>query len=179
MGIIDFWLPILVAGALTFVVGALIWMVMPWHKTDFRKTNDEEGVRAALKGQQPGTYTVPHALTNADYQSEQMQQKFKDGPQAFIIVVPSGLPQMGPKLIKMFGINLAVAALCAYFLVMAPTDNYMDTFRLTCTVSWTAYGMAYLQESVWFGRPWSHTVKSLVDALIYGLVTGGVFGWLA
>ena len=37
MSIVDFWLPILVTGAATFVVGALIWMVMPWHKKDFSK----------------------------------------------------------------------------------------------------------------------------------------------
>jgi hypothetical protein len=39
--------------------------------------------------------------------------------------------------------------------------------------------VAYIQDSVWFGRPVSITMKSLLDALLYGLLTGGTFGWLA
>lgn len=178
MSIADFWLPILVAAAFTFVAGALIWMAMPWHKTDYRKTGDEEAVRAALKGIAPGQYNVPHATTNADYQSEDMQQKMKEGPNAFITVMPSGVPAMAPRLVIMFLYNLLVAALCAYMLTMTEAESYLDVYRVTCTTAWIAYGVAYIQESIWFGRPWVTTAKNLFDALIYGLLIGGVFGWL-
>jgi hypothetical protein len=57
--------------------------------------------------------------------------------------------------------------------------DYLEIFRITCTVAWAAYGIAFIQDSIWFGRPWSTTIKNLLDALIYGLLTGGVFGWLA
>jgi hypothetical protein len=33
-------------------------------------------------------------------------------------------------------------------------------------------------KSIWFGQPWSATVKDVLDGLIYGLLTAGVFGWL-
>jgi hypothetical protein len=33
-------------------------------------------------------------------------------------------------------------------------------------------------DAVWFGRPWSAVGKQAVDALVYALLTGGVFGWL-
>jgi hypothetical protein len=46
-------------------------------------------------------------------------------------------------------------------------------------VAWIANGVGYIPDSVWFGRPWSHTAKSLFDGLIYGVLIGGVFGWLA
>jgi len=39
-------------------------------------------------------------------------------------------------------------------------------------------GIAVIPESIWFNRPWPMTVKNLLDALIYGLLTGGIFGWL-
>jgi len=46
------------------------------------------------------------------------------------------------------------------------------------TVAFVASSMALVPESIWFGRPWSMTAKNFVDALIYALLTGGVFGWL-
>jgi len=87
---------------------------------------------------------------------------------------------MGGKLFASFIYYIVVGALCAYFLVMTGSSDadYLETFRITCTVAWIAYGIAYIQDSIWFGRPWSMTLKSLLDALIYGLLTGGVFGWL-
>ena len=45
-------------------------------------------------------------------------------------------------------------------------------------MAFVAYGMAYVQESVWFGRPWSATIKTFLDALIYACLIGGAFGWL-
>jgi hypothetical protein len=39
--------------------------------------------------------------------------------------------------------------------------------------------MAYIQESIWFGRPYSVTAKNLLDALLYAVVSAGAFGWLA
>jgi hypothetical protein len=32
--------------------------------------------------------------------------------------------------------------------------------------------------SIWFKRDWGTTMRSTVDGLVYGLLTGGVFGWL-
>jgi len=51
-------------------------------------------------------------------------------------------------------------------------------FRIAGTISFVANGIAVIPESIWFGRPWTITAKNLLDALIYALLTGGVFGWL-
>lgn len=181
MTIAALWQPILAAAVVAFIAGAVIWMAMPWHKTDFSSTGNEEAVRSALKGIAPGQYTVPHCVDNADYKSPEKQAMFKEGPNAFITVIPSGLPAMGGNLALMFIFNLVVAAFCAYVVAntLAPDASYMSVFRVAGTTAFLAYGAAYVQESVWFGRPWSTTVKSTLDALIYGLLTGGVFGWLA
>ena len=39
-------------------------------------------------------------------------------------------------------------------------------------------GFAQIPDSIWYKRSWSTTWKSMFDALVYGLFTGGVFGWL-
>ncbi len=180
MTIMSLWLPILVSAVIVFIAGAVIWMIMPWHKSDWGQTADEEGVRSALKSTGPGMYTLPHCEPS-QFKDPAMQQKFIDGPQAYITVVPNGLPKMGGKLIMMFLYNLLVAVLCAYVVSRTLTANaeYLTTFRIAGTIAFIAYGVAYVQESIWFGRRWSVTLKTFLDALIYGLLTGGVFGWLA
>lgn len=43
MTIVTLWLPILVSAIFVFFASAIIWTAMPWHKSDFSKTRDEEG----------------------------------------------------------------------------------------------------------------------------------------
>ena len=180
MSIMTLWQPILVSGVLTFIAGSVIWMLMPWHKSDWSKVTDEEGARNALSGLAPGQYNLPYCPDQAAFKNPEMQQRFKDGPIAFINVVPSRLPAMGPKLGLMFAYNVLVAIVCAYFVsrTAAPDADYLAIFRISGAVAFVAYGMAYVQESVWFGRPWSATIKTFLDALIHALLTGGAFGWL-
>jgi len=56
--------------------------------------------------------------------------------------------------------------------------DYLAVFRISGTVAWLAYGTATVPDAIWFGRPWSGIVKGLLDALVYGLLTAGFFGWL-
>ena len=179
MTIMTLWLPVLVSAVVVFIAGAVIWMVMPWHRSDWGKTEEEEDVRAALKTTGPGMYTLPNCPPD-QFKDPAMQKKFIDGPQAYITVLPNGVPKMGGKLLMMFLYNLLVAVLCAYVVsrTLAPGTEYLTMFRVAGTVAFIAYGVAYIQESIWFGRSWSLTAKTFLDALIYALLTGGVFGWL-
>lgn len=181
MTIVTLWLPILVSAIVMFIAGSVIWMAMPWHKSDWSKTADEEAVREALRSTKPGMYTVPNVTDRADFEKPDVKQKLIEGPQAFITVVPAGMPKMGGKLVLMFAYNLLIAIMCAYFVsrTAAPDADYLSIFRIAGTVAFVSYGAAYIQESVWFGRQWSMTAKNILDALIYAVLTGGIFGWLA
>jgi hypothetical protein len=180
MSIISLWLPILVSAVLVFIASAAVWMAMPWHKTDFSKTGDEDAVRAALSGSAPGRYMVPHCVDPKGLEDPEMKQRFVDGPQAYITVVPNGVPRMGSKMLLSFLYYIFVGILCAYFVSRTTTADadYLAIFRIAGAVAWIAYGVAFMQESIWFGRAWSLTLKNLFDGLIYALLTGGVFGWL-
>ena len=59
-----------------------------------------------------------------------------------------------------------------------PAVRRLAVFRITGTVAWLAYGAATVPDAIWFGRPWSAIGKNIFDALMYGLLTAGVFGWL-
>ncbi len=181
MSIFDLWIPILASAAIMWIASALIWTVLPWHKGDYKKTSNEEGVRDALRGLNPGFYNVPHCMSQAEFKEPEMQQKFEQGPLAFVTILPNGMPSMGRSMVLMFCYFIFVAVLCAYFVsrTVEPGTDYLGVFRVAGCVAWIANGVAHIPESVWFGRPLSSTVKSLFDALIYGLLAGGVFGWLA
>lgn len=179
--ILSLWLPILVAAALVWLASAMIWTVLPWHKKEWKGVPNEENARAGLQGLEPGAYIVPYCTDPKELQDPEMRRKMEEGPQAFVYVAPNGLPAMGGKLIKSFLFNLLIAVLCAYLLTRtgALSGDYLHVFRVAGTVAFVSYSMAYVQESVWFSRPWSMTATAFLDALIYGLLTGGVFGWLA
>lgn len=181
MTIMTLWLPILTGTVVTFIAGAVIWMALPWHKTDFAPTSDEEQVRTALKDLAPGQYALPFAKDREQMASPEMTAKYREGPVGFLTIMPSGEQPMGGKLLLNFVYNLIVAIFAAYVVsrTLDAGADYLAVFRVAGTIGFVAYGMAYFQESIWFGRPWSTTVKSLVDALIYGALLGGIFGWLA
>ncbi len=181
MSLIALWQPILLASILVFVVSAVVWMVMPWHKTDFNKLPNEDAAREALKDVAPGHYIMPYAMDPEEFKKESVQQKFIDGPIAYFNVQPSGMPQMGPRMFKIFLFYVFVSALTAYVVYYHGDADaqYLDTFQLAGTVSWAAYGLAHVQDSIWFAKPWSITLKNIFDAFIYALVTAGAFAWLA
>lgn len=181
MSILALWLPVLVSAVVVFFASAAVWMVLKWHDSDFHRTGDEEAVRAALKDSVPGMYTVPYAMTPEERSDPALMQKFEEGPAAFITIVPSGAPTMGGKLVASFIFNVFVGVLCAYMVsrTLAAGASYLEVFRIAGTTAWIAYGVAYLQDGIWFGKPWPSVAKNLLDALIYGLLTGGVFGWLS
>ena len=43
------WLPILLSAVLVFVASSIIHMASPWHKSDYPKMPNEDGVMDALR----------------------------------------------------------------------------------------------------------------------------------
>lgn len=176
------WLPVLLSAVLVFGLSAVVWMVLPHHRSDFAGLANEDQVRSVLAGGgvTPGQYTIPHAPTREAYREPEMQEKFEEGPNAFLTVLPRGTRSMGKQFAGWFAFLLVVGIVCAYVAgrTLAPGADYLEVFRITGTVGWAAYGFAYVQEAVWFGRPWGFVVKQLGDALLYALLTAGAFGWL-
>jgi len=76
--------------------------------------------------------------------------------------------------------SLVVGIFTAYVagISLKPGADYMTVLRLTSTVAFIGYALAQWQSSIWYHRKWSTSIKNTIDGLIYGLLTGGVFGWL-
>ena len=70
-----------------------------------------------------------------------------------------------------------------YFIpyVNDPKQRETDEFKAKLEkgpVAFAGYGLAMMQNSIWYGRGWGNTVKSMFDGFIYALVTAGTIGWL-
>ncbi len=176
------WLPIVVSAVIVFVVSSILHMVLPFHKSDYRKLPDEEKVMDALRaaGVTHGPYYhFPHC-SHKDMNTPEMQEKFKKGPVGFVTVLPSGPVNMGKFLGFWFLYCLLVGLFTAYLTgrTVAPGTQYLAVFRVAGTVAFMGYGLGHFVDSVWKGQTWGVTFKHMFDGLIYALLTAGTFGWL-
>ena len=165
-----------------FVASSLIHMVFKWHNKDYRGFANEDAVRAAIRASspEPGQYVVPYCPDMKDMAKPEVQQKYVEGPIAFTMVMPNGKPTMGPMLGKWFVLNVLVAIVAGYLAsrTVPAGASFLAVARVVGLVTFMSYAAGSVSYSIWFGKPWGSTLKDLLDAFIYGLVTACVFGWL-
>ncbi|MDL1873818.1 hypothetical protein FBQ85_01385 [Cytophagia bacterium CHB2] len=176
------WLPILLSAVFVFLVSSVIHMALPWHKGDYSKVPNEDKVMDALRpfAIPPGDYMMPRASSMKDMGSPEFTEKMKKGPVMIFTVVPNGPATMGKSLTLWFLYSVLVGFFAAYLTgrTLAAGADYLEVFRYIGTTAFLGYSLALLQTSIWYRRAWSTTIKSMIDGLIYALVTAGVFGWL-
>jgi hypothetical protein len=172
-------LPIVVSAVLVFIISALVWMVGPHHKTEWKGVPNEEGTRTAMRGISPGLYMIPWAGSQQARTETAFVKKMAEGPLAYITIARTRSMSMGPMMVQSLIYYLVVSAIVAYVAIHAMPNgaSYLHVFQVVGTISWLAYGFGVVPESIWFGRPWSSTFKQIFDALLYALVTAGAFGW--
>lgn len=176
------WLPILVSAVVVFVISSLVHMALRYHANDFRKLPDEDGVMNALRpfAVPPGEYMFPRAGSMKEMGTPEYAAKHKAGPVALITVLPPGKMSMTSSLVIWFVYGGVISVFAAYVAgrALAPGAQALEVFRFAGTTAFLGYAVAQWQNSIWFGRAWSTTLKNTFDGLLYGLATGAVFGWL-
>src|SRR5438874_5028009 len=82
------WLPILLSAVIVFVASSVIHMVLPIHKSDYRKLPDEDRVMDALRsvGVTPGRAYMFPFCTPKDMKSPAVVEKFKRGPVGLLTI---------------------------------------------------------------------------------------------
>jgi hypothetical protein len=175
------WLPILLSAVVVWILSAVFWMVSPHHKKDFQKLPGEDAVLNALRSNplSPGQYWIPYA-DPPEMKDPAVIEKYEQGPVGILTVMKSGVPAMGKNVALSLVYYVIVGVFVAYVTSrhLGAGAEYIAAFRLASVVAFLAYGMGVVPDAIWFGRPWSSSLKVLFDALVYGLFTGGVFGWL-
>jgi hypothetical protein len=176
------WQPVVVSAVVVFVASSVIHMVLRYHKADYKGLSNEEDVRGVLrKGSvTPGMYVVPYCADPSQMKDPAVAKKYTDGPVGVVTVLPSGIPNMGKYLGLWFGLCLLASFVAAYVArhTLTPGAAPMMVCRITGTVAFAAYGVGAIPDSIWHGHPWSNTMRRLLDALIYSVLTGLTFRFL-
>jgi hypothetical protein len=176
------WLPILLSAVIVFVASSIIHMVLPFHKTDYRKLPDEDKVLDTLRavGVTPGReYRFPFCKPK-EMKTPEAIEKFKRGPVGLLVIMPSGAPNMGKFLGQWFLYCVVVSVFTAYLTgrTRTPGTEYLEIFRVAGATAFIGYSLALLQNAIWRGETWGVTLKHVLDGFIYALLTAGTFGWL-
>jgi hypothetical protein len=176
------WLPIVLAAVVVFIASSIIHMALQYHNSEYRRLPDEERLLAAIGAAKPapGFYAFPRAASMNEMATPEMQEKLARGPVGTMNLNPAGPMAMGKALALWFGFSLLVGLFAAYLAgrTLAPGAHYLQVFRVVGCASFMAYGLAHLSDGIWKMKPWSMVLKHSFDGLVYGLLTGGVFGWL-
>ena len=176
------WLPILLSAVVVFLASAILHMVFRYHFNDFRKLPREDEVMAAVGAFDlpPGEYAMPYCASASGMKDPDFVEKMKRGPAGFVTIRQAGQAGMGKELLWWFVYCVIVSVFAGYVTsrsVGADAD-YLAVFRLTGTVAFAAYALGLWQDSIWYSRSVSTSVKNTFDGLVYALLTAGVFGWL-
>jgi hypothetical protein len=175
-------IPIVASAAIVFLASSVIHMVLPWHKGDFPKLENEDRIMDAMRplNLAPGDYMIPRPASMEDMKSAAFQEKAKKGPVLVMTVFPNGMQDMTRNLGMWFVYCIVVSIFTAYITGTArpPQTPYLKIFQIAGATAFTGYAVALWQLTIWYRRSARITLTSTFDGLIYALLTAGTFGWL-
>jgi len=174
-------LPIGVSAVAVFVLTLIIHMT-PWHKSDYIKLPDEDGVMKALRpfNIPPNDYMVPHPGSGEYMKSPEYDAKRDAGPVMIVTVVPSGPWNIG-KILGMwflFAVVVSASMACVVGTIVPPGGDTHAVFHHVAVTTFLTYAMGAVPMSIWYDRKWSTTFKTALDSLLYALATGWIFSMM-
>lgn len=181
VSLMSLWTPIVLSAVAVFLLSFLTHMVLTYHRTDYRKVPSEDDLMDAMRrfNVPPGDYMIPRPQSIQDLQTKEFQEKLQRGPVFFGTFMPTGQRGMGAQLVQWFLYCVVVSFFCAYVAsrTLPIGIEYLDVSQIVSTTAFLSYTMARWADVVWYRRSVSTTLKYTFDGLLYGLTTGGIFGW--
>ena len=158
-------------------------MVLKYHQSDYKGLPAEGDIMASLRQHDlaPGDYMMPHCDDGAAAMKDPaFIDRWNKGPVALMTVWKPGPPAMGAQLGQWFIFCVVASGFAAYLAgrALEPGADYMEVFRFAGTAAFGAYALGGIPESIWYKKQWGARMKHVLDGFIYGLLTGGIFGWL-
>ena len=173
------WLPILVSAVVVQFAGAFIHMALGfWHTPDYRNVEDDGPFVEAMRRLKSGLYLVPRMIQKP---TAEQRAEWESGPTALMYVRNPARFSFG-KTLGIYFLHCLVSAIFVAYIAgetLAPGTAYLRVFQIagaTGTIYW-AFGN-HISDAIWYGKPWPVAIKYVIDGLIYGMLMGGVFGWL-
>ncbi len=174
------WLPILVSAVLAFILSAASHMVLPWRRKEWGRITEFDALQASLRGLKPGLYTFPASPDPKQQMTKEWMERWAKGPSGWLTLAPAGSISMGRNMGLSFLVFVGVAFVDAYVAAHAlgPAPHHRAVFRIVGTVAVMSFAVGPIFNSIWYHRPWRAYAADVIDALLFGFVMAGVFGWL-
>lgn len=147
----------------------------------------------------PGNYIFPDCRGKAAMDKPHVKEAIARGPIGHLSLWPTPLT-MADKMAWTFLLYLIVTIGIAYLTHTAlPTTIYLvnaapgttgttgpvidaptfaEIFRIAGTAGVLAYAFSFIPNMIWFGAYKRSIIASLIDGIVYGLLTGLIFAWL-
>jgi hypothetical protein len=182
VSLMQLWLPILLSTVFVFFASALLNMLLRfWHAPDYHGFSNEDEVGAAIrKGSAgPGMYMLPYCTPEAMKKPE-TQERLKTGPVGMVALRQPGSMNMGASLGQWFVFCLLVSFACAGLVAHALPAGaaFKIVFHTVGLAALLGFAFGPIPNAIWWGHPWSVTIKHVIDGLIYAVITGATFAWL-
>lgn len=172
----ELWMPILLSAVFVWIASGIIHMALPVHKNDYKALPNEEKAMAGLEGTPAGSYMFPFC-TMEQMKDPAVMERINKGPTG-VVTVWGGAVNMGRNLqmtlLSYILIGVFVAYVCWH--TKSSMDSYLDVFRIAGTTAFMVHGLGHIGHAIWFKMPgsWGY----VIGGAVYGLLTGGTFGWL-
>lgn len=180
IALVDLWLPILLSSVIVFLASWVAWMLLPHHKVDWTAMPNEDGFLKALKDLKipPGQYMFPFC-TMEDMKDPVKKARWEAGPYGSMVLQP-GKPSFGRNLGLMFLFNVVVGVFVAYLgsVTLPKGAEYLKVFQVCGTAAVLAYCFGAIPGDVFTGKKARTMLNTIVDGIVYGLLTAGTFAWL-
>jgi hypothetical protein len=174
------WLPILLSAVAVWFLSLIFGMALPHHKQDWINLPDEEGFMDDLRkrGIKPGNYLFPDFRDPKAMKTPKVEKALKEGPVGHLSVWKTPVT-MTDKMVGAFIVHLIVAILIAYLtrLALPGAAPFARVFQIAATAGILAYSFSFIPNALWFGAYKRTIVASIIDGIIFGLVTGAIFAW--
>ena len=178
------WLPILASAAAVWIASFLAWMIVGHHKNDWKEVPGEQNFIDTIKrmGIPPGNYGFPEFRKCEGMTKEQKVAKWEEmqhSPMGLLRVW--GPISMGRNMLLTFLVYLLVSVLAGYLgwtTLPHSGAEFTKVMQVLGTAGILAYCFASLPNDIWFQKSLREVVTSLIDGIVFGLLTGAMFGWL-
>lgn len=176
------WIPIVVSAVAVFVASFVAWVIVGHHAADWKELPEEEATIEHLQksGIGPGQYVFPGRSPKSSGDLEETrQQRMNSGPWGTINIW-ARQPSMGRNLLQSFVFYLVTSFFVAYLATLAlePGAEFSPVFQVTGTAAILAYAFGGIPNAIWFGSHLRSALMDVLDGIVYGLLTGTIFGML-
>lgn len=168
--------PILLSAVALFFASFLSWMVVPLHRKDWVKLeNEDEFIKAAGDlGIPQGSYMFPGCDSPEEMKSEAYKSKWEAGPAGIMTIFPkvSMGKNLGLTFLYFLGVSFCLAYLAKLGLGFDSGATFMEVFRFVSTAGLMTFLAAMLQHAIWFHN---RIVGHVIESVAYALITGAIF----